>query len=229
MVDRRRIEELRAKVAQTIREIEELEREAAEELHSPQERRARFRVIRGGKAVVFAPFAWLAARARDHHAAAVAMGSAVFVLGAAGTGVLVGADGTERQTDAPSYSSDSALQPSLAASPSSGSPTPRRPSPDAAGTTREAAALTSPNSQASPSPPVLDFDLPALPELPLPTELPLPSLPAVTVPSIPPPLPTVIPPPGTPRPPTESEALEHCLSLVPPPVDIDACVRDLLG
>jgi hypothetical protein len=225
MVDRRRIEELREKVAETIREIEELEREAADELQSPLERRASFRVIRGGKAVVLAPFAWLAARARDH-TVAVATGSAAFVLGAIGTSVFVGADGAETQTNSPSQPVDSAFPTSPAVAPAESS----KLSPGSTGGTREAGALSSPSSLTSPSPTGLGIgapDLPLLPDVPLPSELALPSVPAVGVPPTLPAVPTVVPPPTSPL--TEAEALQRCLALVPPPVDIDECVRGLLG
>ena len=56
----------------------------------------------------------------------------------------------------------------------------------------------------------------------------VPPLPLVPLPSEPPLLVTTLPSPDTTVPPTEAEALEHCLSLLPPPADIDECVRGLL-
>ncbi|HEY9378230.1 MAG TPA: hypothetical protein VIQ02_14185 [Jiangellaceae bacterium] len=222
MVDRRRIEELKEQLAETLREIEALEQEAAEELATPQERRARFRLIRGGKVVVLAPFAWLAARARDHHAAAAVAGSTVIAVGAAvGTGLLVSADGIERQTDSQPRPIDTFVATPLVAPTGQGTPKPQPASTETL-PVREAASQNAESSNTplpnpSPSSTALGIDVPYLPLLP-----------PVSVPAQIPPLPTVLPSPEPTRSQAESEALQHCLALIPPPIDIDACVRDIL-
>ncbi len=223
MVDRRRIEELKEQLAETLREIEELEQEAAEELATPQERRARFRLIRGGKTVVLAPFAWLAARARDHHAAAATVaGSTVIAVGAAvGTGLLVSADGIEPQTDSQPRPIDSFVPTPTVAPTVPGTPKPQPASTDTLpvreAATQNAESSNTPLPNPSSSSTALGVDVPYLPLLP-----------PVSVPAQIPPLPTILPSPETTLSRAESEALQHCLALIPPPIDVDACVRDLL-
>jgi hypothetical protein len=131
-----------------------------EDLATPQERRARFRLIHGGRAVMLAPFVWLAGRARDHAAVAVA-GSTVAVVWAITTGLLVSADGIERQTDPVrrpvelQRPFDSTVPTPTVTPLVPGAPKPQPASTDAAATKRaatpKAVSLNTPRQDASPS------------------------------------------------------------------------------
>jgi hypothetical protein len=202
MVDQRKIEAVKARIAEAVHEVEELEREAAEETATPEQRRARFRLIRGGKALVLAPVAWAWAQVRDHAVAAVPLAA----TGVIGTAATLGVASPEIPPDPDPVSVTRVEEPT-----GFGSHVYRQaPTPTPSPTPTEAVEVV--ESEAIPALPAPTSAPFLLPDVPLPTETPLPE--AVE------PVEEVVW--------TTATAVVHCREVLLA-VDLHGCVRGLLA